>query len=55
MEGRNLAPKDRSGTSDPYVTLKLRDADNRTDKKQKYKTKILGKTLNPVWNQTFLL
>lgn len=37
------------------VKIKLRELDKYTDKKQKYKTKIVEKTLNPVWDQTFLI
>eukprot|EP01129_Flabellula_baltica_P002901 TRINITY_DN12784_c0_g1_i1.p1 TRINITY_DN12784_c0_g1~~TRINITY_DN12784_c0_g1_i1.p1 ORF type:complete len:406 (-),score=86.40 TRINITY_DN12784_c0_g1_i1:1061-2278(-) len=44
---RNLAPMDKGGTSDPYVILTT-DFD-----KQKFKTKIIKKTLNPVWDQEF--
>eukprot|EP01129_Flabellula_baltica_P011071 TRINITY_DN4770_c0_g1_i3.p1 TRINITY_DN4770_c0_g1~~TRINITY_DN4770_c0_g1_i3.p1 ORF type:complete len:401 (-),score=90.94 TRINITY_DN4770_c0_g1_i3:24-1226(-) len=44
---RNLAPMDKGGTSDPYVIL-------TTDfNKQKFKTKIIKKTLNPTWDQEF--
>ncbi|CAI4215074.1 unnamed protein product [Parascedosporium putredinis] len=42
LKGRNLAPKDRSGTSDPYLVLILGDA--------KVITHSIPKTLNPEWN-----
>ncbi|KAM9480936.1 multiple C2 and transmembrane domain-containing protein 2 isoform 2-T6 [Clarias gariepinus] len=45
-EGRNLAIKDRSGTSDPYVKFKI-------DAKTVYKSKVVYKNLNPVWNECF--
>jgi len=45
IKGRNLAPKDKSGTSDPYVVITLGDA--------KEATSAVSKTLNPEWNQTF--
>ncbi|KAJ3043986.1 hypothetical protein HDV00_003513 [Rhizophlyctis rosea] len=45
LEGRNLAAKDRGGTSDPYVDIKLGD--------QSFRTSVQTKTLNPVWNATF--
>ncbi|KAF2432424.1 phosphatidylserine decarboxylase proenzyme [Tothia fuscella] len=45
IKGRDLAPKDRSGTSDPYLVLTLGDA--------KEATSTINKTLNPEWNQTF--
>ncbi|KAF2746128.1 hypothetical protein M011DRAFT_426068 [Sporormia fimetaria CBS 119925] len=44
LKGRNLAAKDRSGTSDPYLVLTLGDA--------KEATPTINKTLNPEWNQT---
>ncbi|KAI8923112.1 phosphatidylserine decarboxylase-domain-containing protein [Entophlyctis helioformis] len=43
---RNLIGKDRSGTSDPYVTVKLGD--------QQQKTHVVPRTLNPVWNVEML-
>ncbi|GKT60768.1 phosphatidylserine decarboxylase [Colletotrichum tofieldiae] len=42
MKARNLAAKDRSGTSDPYLVLTLGDA--------KVTTHEVPKTLNPEWN-----
>ncbi|EME50121.1 hypothetical protein DOTSEDRAFT_68851 [Dothistroma septosporum NZE10] len=45
LKGRNLAPKDRSGTSDPFLVLTLGDA--------KEATSVVSKTLNPQWNQAF--
>ncbi|MCI4379278.1 hypothetical protein PGIGA_G00226080 [Pangasianodon gigas] len=45
-EGRNLAIKDRSGTSDPYVKFKI-------DGKTVYKSKVVYKNLNPTWNECF--
>ncbi|XP_063304934.1 multiple C2 and transmembrane domain-containing protein 2 isoform X1 [Pelobates fuscus] len=47
-EGRNLVIRDRSGTSDPYVKFKLH-------KKTLYKSKVIYKNLNPVWDETFVL
>uniref|UniRef100_A0A8C5LZ91 Multiple C2 and transmembrane domain-containing protein 2 n=1 Tax=Leptobrachium leishanense TaxID=445787 RepID=A0A8C5LZ91_9ANUR len=47
-EGRNLVIRDRSGTSDPYVKFKL-------EKKTLYKSKVVYKNLNPVWDETFVL
>ncbi|PSN66397.1 hypothetical protein BS50DRAFT_574824 [Corynespora cassiicola Philippines] len=44
LKGRNLAAKDRSGTSDPYLVLTLGDA--------KEATPTINKTLNPEWNVT---
>ncbi|XP_053319213.1 multiple C2 and transmembrane domain-containing protein 2 [Spea bombifrons] len=48
QEGRNLVVRDRSGTSDPYVKVKL-------NKKTLYKSKVVYKNLNPVWDETFVL
>ncbi|THY53466.1 hypothetical protein D6C98_04876 [Aureobasidium pullulans] len=45
LEGRNLAPKDKNGTSDPYLVITLGDAREATS--------AIDKTLNPKWNQTF--
>ncbi|KAE8150247.1 phosphatidylserine decarboxylase-domain-containing protein [Aspergillus avenaceus] len=45
LRGRNLAAKDRSGTSDPYMILTLGDA--------RQSTPTIFKTLNPEWNVTF--
>ncbi|KAK1542977.1 phosphatidylserine decarboxylase [Colletotrichum paranaense] len=42
MKARNLAAKDRRGTSDPYLVLTLGDA--------KVTTHEVSKTLNPEWN-----
>uniref|UniRef100_A0A8B9L3Z8 C2 domain-containing protein n=1 Tax=Astyanax mexicanus TaxID=7994 RepID=A0A8B9L3Z8_ASTMX len=45
-EGRDLVIRDRCGTSDPYVKFKL-------DGKTLYKSKVVYKNLNPVWNESF--
>ena len=45
IKARNLAPKDKSGTSDPFLILHLGDA--------KEATSVVNKTLNPEWHQTF--
>jgi phosphatidylserine decarboxylase len=45
LKARNLTPKDKSGTSDPYLVLNLGDA--------KEATSVVTKTLHPEWNQTF--
>ncbi|KAJ9637786.1 phosphatidylserine decarboxylase [Coniosporium tulheliwenetii] len=47
IKGRNLAAKDKGGTSDPYLVISLGDA--------KEATPAIDKTLNPEWNQTFEL
>ncbi|KAJ5111549.1 hypothetical protein N7532_002084 [Penicillium argentinense] len=45
IQGRNLAPKDRGGTSDPYLVVTLGDA--------RQSTPTISKTLNPEWNVSF--
>lgn len=45
IKGRNLAAKDRSGTSDPYLVITFGDA--------RQSTPTIPKTLNPEWNVTF--
>jgi phosphatidylserine decarboxylase len=47
MGGRNLAAKDKGGTSDPYCIIKIGDQERRTD--------IIYKTLNPEWFQEFFM
>ncbi|OAQ75427.1 phosphatidylserine decarboxylase [Purpureocillium lilacinum] len=42
MKARNLAAKDRSGTSDPYLVVTLGDS--------RIETHAVPKTLNPDWN-----
>ncbi|KAJ7538397.1 hypothetical protein O6H91_11G046200 [Diphasiastrum complanatum] len=46
LEGKNLAPKDRTGKSDPYLKLQYG--------KIVRKTKAIPQTLNPTWNQSFV-
>ncbi|TKX20593.1 phosphatidylserine decarboxylase proenzyme-2 [Elsinoe australis] len=47
LKAKNLAPKDKSGTSDPYLVINLGDAREASS--------VVSKTLNPEWNQTFNL
>lgn len=54
----NLAPKDVTGTSDPYCLLGLVSSDIFTNLRSKkrapsYKTTCVQRNLNPVWNQCF--
>jgi len=48
MKAAELAAKDFSGTSDPYVKIML-----LPDKKNKLQTNVKRKNLNPRWNETF--
>jgi len=50
VAGRNLAAKDKTGFSDPYVILKLLGTEKKKKKVKKYKTKTIKQTLNPSWN-----
>ncbi|RWS16204.1 multiple C2 and transmembrane domain-containing protein 1-like isoform X8 [Dinothrombium tinctorium] len=45
VEGKGLSSKDENGLSDPYVKFKLGS--------EKYKSKVVNKSLNPVWNEQF--
>lgn len=47
MEARDLPAGDKNGFSDPYVILKW--------KEHKFKTRVIPKTLDPVWNETIEL
>ena len=49
IQAADLPGMDMSGTSDPYVKVYL-----LPDKKKKYETKVHRKTLNPVFNETFI-
>ncbi|XP_041093619.1 multiple C2 and transmembrane domain-containing protein 1-like isoform X12 [Polyodon spathula] len=45
IEGRDLKPMDNNGLSDPYVKFRLGH--------QKYKSKVMSKTLSPQWREQF--
>lgn len=49
IQAADLIGMDMSGTSDPYVKVFI-----LPDKKKKYETKVHRKTLNPVFNETFV-
>ncbi|XP_069547239.1 synaptotagmin-2-like isoform X3 [Brachyistius frenatus] len=49
LQAADLMSMDSGGTSDPYVKVVL-----HPDKKKKYDTKVHKKTLNPVFNETFV-
>ncbi|KAJ3448091.1 tricalbin-1-related [Anaeramoeba flamelloides] len=44
FKGSNMMACDRSGTSDPYLVINF-------DGTQKFKSKVIKKTLNPVWKK----
>lgn len=46
LEARGLRGVDKSGTSDPFVRVKV-------GKEQIYKTSVVPKTLAPAWNESF--
>jgi len=47
VEARHIAPMDKGGTSDPYCRLKC------SFNKQRFKTKVIDKTLTPKWDESF--
>ncbi|KAL1832325.1 hypothetical protein ACET3Z_001976 [Daucus carota] len=47
IEARNIPAMDQNGFSDPYVKVKIG--------KQKFKSKVVKKTLNPMWCEEFSL
>ncbi|XP_053171844.1 synaptotagmin-2 [Scomber japonicus] len=49
LQAADLMSMDSGGTSDPYVKVSL-----HPDKKKKHDTKVHKKTLNPVFNETFV-
>ncbi|KAF5284008.1 hypothetical protein FQA39_LY17166 [Lamprigera yunnana] len=49
IQAEELPALDMGGTSDPYVKVYL-----LPDKKKKFETKVHRKTLNPVFNETFV-
>jgi hypothetical protein len=48
FEARNLASLDSNGKSDPSCVVSIMGRENDT-----HKTKVIPKTLSPVWNETF--
>lgn len=49
LQAADLISMDSGGTSDPYVRVFV-----LPDKKKKFDTKVHKKTLNPVFNETFI-
>ncbi|XP_065583551.1 E3 ubiquitin-protein ligase NEDD4-like [Artemia franciscana] len=54
IAGHNLARKDIFGASDPYVKVELVDLQSSTSV-DVVQTKVKRRTLNPRWDETFLL
>jgi len=50
LQARNLLPADLNGLADPYVKMYVQPDPT---KKTKQKTKIVKKSLDPVWNEKF--
>lgn len=48
-QAADLKAMDSGGTSDPYVIAYL-----TSDMRKKYETKVYRKTLNPVFNESFI-
>ena len=48
MQGKDLAARDLTGLSDPYVRITL-----LPDKKKRLHTRVKRRTLCPTWNETF--
>ena len=49
LQAEELPALDMGGTSDPYVKVYL-----LPDKKKKFETKVHRKTLNPIFNESFV-
>jgi len=55
---RNLIPMDPNGLADPYVKLNLYDSNSQKSRhisRDRYKTRTIKTTLNPQWNESFLV
>ncbi|KJE95304.1 hypothetical protein CAOG_005767 [Capsaspora owczarzaki ATCC 30864] len=56
IQARGLFPKDKTGKSDPFCVLGLCDSEDAAKPhKPRYSTSVKGQTLDPVWNEEFVL
>lgn len=54
VDGRNLVPCSRNGTSDPFINLQLIDLGGREIKAETFKTVQKNGTIAPQWNEKFV-
>ena len=52
LEARGLVAKDKNGLSDPFVEIRLSIGGDKEE--PKYATRVIEKSLNPVWNERFV-
>jgi len=50
VSGEHLLSADLNGKSDPYVKVEIKNPDSYKKSKQKARTHVVDKTLNPTWN-----
>lgn len=56
VAARGIIAADKNGFSDPYVTMTLLNSRGNTmEEFGAFKTRIIKKTLNPEWNEEFIL
>jgi Ca2+-dependent lipid-binding protein len=57
IEAKNLQAVDSSGTSDPYIKIRVVDSQHGKGKNEKIllRTKVIKKTTTPVWNESATL
>ncbi|KAF2074058.1 hypothetical protein CYY_004627 [Polysphondylium violaceum] len=54
FEARNLIPMDIGNSSDPYAYVTIKSADLKQIMSSTLRTKIVYKTLSPIWNDEFV-
>jgi len=55
VQARNVIVADSCGTSDPYCTVVPISSKGKEVVAEKVKTEIIMKTLNPVWDELFVI